>query len=50
MLEVLVKVCIPGLSIMLSENKIEGRLENPSKGSFRFSRFSKFVIPVSLSL
>lgn len=32
MLEVLVKVCILELSIMLSENKIEGRLENPFKG------------------
>lgn len=32
MLEVLGKLCIPVLSIMLSENKIEGRLENPPAG------------------
>lgn len=32
MLEVLVKPCIPVLSIMLSEKKIEGRLENPPEG------------------
>lgn len=47
MLEVLVKVCIPGLSIMLSENKIEGRLENPSKGYLEHAPSAFHAFPSS---
>lgn len=32
MLEVLVKLCIPVLSIMLNENKIEWRLQDSPEG------------------